>query len=164
MRGIQVSNRKVVDTTRTDQAYWTAVLKAEGLGMNRGTTFPEDEKLANQEERQTTPVGKKMGRPRKTGPKGYHLNFTKAEAIAASRPTYIPTEKNGVFQIGGFRNYGPSVPYGAGKGQKGGRRGSDVSGAFIQYVGDAKDLARIQESQDKQESGRVTPSGYGPDV
>ena len=158
-----MSDKKSLDTTRTDYAYWSAVLKSEGLGMNRGTTFPEEDKLAEQAETQTSAPGKKMGRPRKTGPKGYHLNFTKKEATAASRPTYLPTETNGVYQTGGFRTYGPSIPYGAGKGQKGGRRGSDVSGAFIQYVGDNKDLARIEESQARQESGRVIPSGYGPD-
>jgi hypothetical protein len=146
-----------------DYAYWAAVLKAEGLGMNRGTTFPEEDKLAKLEEgANQNKIKNKGGQPRKPRPpQGPRPNLNKKESLLATR--FTMTEPSGVFQNGGFRTYGPSVPYGAGKGQKGGRRGSDVSGAFIQYVGDNKDLARIEESQARQESGRVIPSGYGPD-
>lgn len=158
-----MSDSKSLDTTRTDYAYWSAVLKSKGLAMNRGVNFSDEENLAKQEELRHASAGKKMGRPRKTGPKGYHLNFTKIEAIAASRPTYTSTEKNGVFQIGGFRNYGPSVPYGVGKGQKGGRRSLNSDRHLIVYVGDNTNLARIEERQATQSSGLVTPAGYGAD-
>lgn len=153
---------KKPDVTRTDYAYWAALLKSEGLGMNRGTTFPEEDKLAKLEDIDRIEVKDKGGRPRKPKPpQGTRPNINKREAVLATR--FTMTEPSGVFQNGGFRTYGPSVPYGAGKGQKGGRRGSDMSGAFIQYVGDNRDLARIEERQALQSDGRVTPAGYGID-
>lgn len=160
-----MSKRRPVDVTRTDEAYWKQVLDAEGLGMNRGTAFLKDkDDIEAQKEEQNNSVPKnKGGRPRKTGPKGRHLEFTKLNAEASTRFTRTLTELSGIFKLGGFRNYGPSLPFGAGRGKKGGRRGPEDYGHFITYVGNAGDIARLEESLSLEETGRVTPSGYGAD-
>jgi len=129
--------------------------------MNRGTTFPEEDKLLSRlTEKKTKKV--KRGRPRKGGFTGHRINFTKAEAEAAVRPTVPGINQSAIFQIGGFREYGPSKAYSPGHNRKGGHKGPDVSGAFIQYVGDSYDLARLEESI-SLDDGRARPEGYGPD-
>lgn len=161
MKGYRVSNGKVVDSTNTDQAYWDAQLEAAGLGMNRGTTFPEADLLANEADRKNRKLKSKGGRPRKGGTKGPRPALTKNEIINATRTTVTPEAPGGIFQFGGFRHIGPSKQVGAGKGQKGGKKGPDER-HFIEYVGNAYDLARLEESIINQEGARVHPSGYGP--
>ncbi len=144
-----------VDVFRTDVDYWRSVLDREGLGMNRGTTSLDDDAVIESE-----PIKRKRGRPRKTGPKHQHINFTRQEAQASTRPTYTSSETNGVFQVGGFRHYGSSTAYGAGRnrsGQKGDRRD------FLTYVGNDSDLAKLEERISLQEAGRVSPTGHGVD-
>jgi hypothetical protein len=154
--------KRVVDASRTDYPYWDAVLKQDNLGMNRGMEFPEAEKILNEIDRKKNRKLKKPGRHFKRGPKGPRAFLAKAEAVKATRATMIPTGTGGVQQLGGIVHYGNTYLIGAGKGQRGGKKGSEVNPNFIQFSGGMDDLARLEDSFNSAEQGRVSPQGHGP--
>lgn len=137
-----------VDTSRTDQAYWDAILEERGLGMNRGTTFPEEDLSDNKETRKSKSSKNKGGRPRKPrSPKGTRPKMNKQERIKATRATLTPTAAGGIQQTGGIRHYGFSKAVGSFDGQPGGRKGPDSQGHFITYIGDSHSLAQLEALQ-----------------
>lgn len=150
-----------VDTTRTDQHYWDAQLESHNLGMNRGTTFSDDMPSVAVKQDDEKKVSR-VGRPRKRGPKGSRSELTKKEAVNAARATVTPDAPGGRFQCGGFRYTNPSKLIGGGRGRKGGQKGFEGKRDFIQYVGSISDLATLEESLDREESGRVRPGGHRP--
>lgn len=158
-----------VNINRTDQRYWDAQLESFNLGMNRGTSFPAEDLADNEELRKASKPKNKGGRPRKPGPRGPHLSLTKPEAIEATRSTATPDALGGLFRFQGFRQIGARL-VGAGRGQKGGRKGPEggrddrhQSGHFLQYIGGSDDLSRLEERISRDESGRVRAAGNGPD-
>ena len=156
----------IIKEVNTTEEYWKKVLEDEHLGMNRGTIFQKDEddiEIDAQAVRQLNGPEKKpkRGRPRKTGFKGTRLNFTKLDAEASTRSTYRPGETSGVFQVGGFRYYGPSVCIGAGRG---GSKGPETYDHFITYVGGSTDLTGLEEKLSREEDGKSRPPGHGPDA
>jgi len=158
-----VPDEKYAESTRITKALWSAILKAENLGMNRGTTIPGEDLVEKKAEKERYRIKNKGGRPVKKGPKSTHLKFNKKDRVNAIRYTHRLNETSGVFQLGGIRHYGSSEPIGAGRGKKGGERGPDDSGAFIRYIGGENNLVRLEKAIAAQESGRVAPSGYGAD-
>lgn len=142
---------------RTDRKYWSLILRSHGLGMNRGTekgVSSEDEKLLKDIEDSRAVAKAKRGRPKKEI-KSYFASSSAAPdgsffgtvnfRVYDSKPHSVGTHPSA-------RNN--SVRYGSGgKGDRG----------MIVYIGGISEIARLEEHNVKNESGRVTPSGYGPE-
>jgi hypothetical protein len=144
-----------IDTSRTDHAYWVAILKSLNLGMNRGTTQNlTSEELEWEEHEECIRAARienakpsNAGRPRKR-----------------KKRSITPVMKWTAGPIGGFNIHG-AKPHAWGRnrlnGQKNERKDGGPRGVLV-YIGDSENLADLERQQARDESGRVTPTGHGP--
>lgn len=141
------------DNSRIDKKYWSLILRSHGLGMNRGTekgTSLEEEKLAKEIEESRMVAITKKGRPEKEVKRPF------SRASASKFDSFFGTDR--------FRTY-VSKPHGIGThpSARVNRRPKGDRGMLV-YIGGMPALERLEEKQEREKSGRVTPPGTSPRV
>jgi hypothetical protein len=150
----QISPIETPDDLRTDKKYWRLVLRSHGLGMNRGTekrTSLEEEKLAKEIEDSRLIAKAKLGRPAK------EVSCPFSRASVSGYNSFFGTVR--------FRCY-DSKPHaiGAHPSARQNSKGDKGDKGMLIYIGGMANLERLEESQVRAESGRVTPPGASPRV